>query len=68
MDTILQLDQNILLFIQEYIRHDWMDWFWKGITSLGNGGWFWIVLCILMVVFAKTLGEKYPIKKEYTPV
>ena len=27
MDTILQLDQNILLFIQEYIRHDWMDWF-----------------------------------------
>ena len=38
MDTILQLDQNILLFIQEYIRHDWMDWFWKGITHLGDFG------------------------------
>ena len=36
MDAILQLDQNILLFIQEYIRHDWMDWFWKGITHLGD--------------------------------
>ena len=29
MDAILQLDQNILLFIQEDIRHDWIDWFWK---------------------------------------
>lgn len=40
MDAILQLDQNILLFIQEYIRHDWMDWFWKGITHLGDFGIF----------------------------
>ncbi len=41
MDAILQLDQNILLFIQEYIRHDWMDWFWKGITHLGDFGTYY---------------------------
>ena len=56
------MDGNILLWIQDHLRWEGMNWFWKGITSLGNGGWFWIVLCILMVVFAKTLGEKYPIK------
>ena len=56
------MDGNILLWIQDHFRWEGMNWFWKGITSLGNGGWFWIVLCILMVVFAKTLGEKYPIK------
>ena len=27
---------------------------WKGITSLGNGGWFWIVLCVLLICFGKT--------------
>lgn len=58
------MDGNILLWIQEHLRRENMNWFWKGITSLGNGGWFWIVLCILMVVLAKTLGKKYPIKKE----
>ena len=29
-----------------------------------NGGWFWIVLCILMVVLAKISGEKCSIKNE----
>ena len=31
LDTVIQQlhiwDGQILLFIQEYIRHDWMDWF-----------------------------------------
>ena len=42
MDTILQLDQNILLFIQEYIRHDWLErdhasWrFWNLLDSSYN--------------------------------
>ena len=54
MDTILQLDQNILLFIQEYIRHDWMDWFWKGITHLGDFGILWILLTIVLLIPKKT--------------
>ena len=58
------MDGNILLWIQDHLRWEGMNWFWKGITSLGNGGWFWIVLCILMVVLAKIPGEKYSIKDE----
>ena len=54
MDAILQLDQNILLFIQEYIRHDWMDWFWKAVTHLGDGGVFWILLGIILLFSKKT--------------
>ena len=52
------------MWIQDHFRWEGMNWFWKGITSLGNGGWFWIVLCILMVVFAKISGEKCSIKNE----
>ena len=52
------------MWIQDHFRWEGMNWFWKGITSLGNGGWFWIVLCILMVVLAKISGEKCSIKNE----
>ena len=62
MDTILQLDQNILLFIQEYIRHDWMDWFWKGITHLGDFGIFWILLTIVLLIPIGTLITNVAIK------
>jgi membrane-associated phospholipid phosphatase len=54
IEELLQLDQNILLFIQEYIRHDWMDWFWKGITHLGDAGIFWILLTIVLLIPKKT--------------
>ena len=47
------LDGNILLWIQEYVRADWMNGFWRLITSLGNGGLFWIGLGIVMLVFKK---------------
>ena len=54
MNYLLQLDGNILLYIQDYIRQDWMTPFWKFITSLGNSGWFWIVLSILLVIPQRT--------------
>ena len=50
MEGILQLDGNILLFIQEYIRQDWMTPFWKLITSLANDGWFWILLSSILLI------------------
>ncbi len=50
MSYLLQLDGNVLLYIQEYIRQDWMTPFWKFITSLGNSGWFWIALSILLII------------------
>lgn len=54
MDFLLQLDGNILLAIQEYIRHDWMDSFWKFITSLGDSGWFWLTVSFLLLIPRKT--------------
>ena len=51
---ITQFDHQLLLFIQEYLRFDLLDGIMKGITSLGNGGLFWIGLCLLLLVFPKT--------------
>lgn len=31
-----------------------MDGFWKAVTSLGNVGWFWIALGIVLLCFKKT--------------
>ena len=31
-----------------------MNWFWKGITFLGDGGWFWIVLGVVLLIPKKT--------------
>ena len=54
MEFLINLDGNILLWIQEYIRQDWMEGFWKGITMLGDSGWFWIVLSLLLMVPRQT--------------
>lgn len=54
MNTLLQLDSNILLWVQDNIRQDFMDGFWIFITSLGNAGWFWIALSVLLVIIPKT--------------
>ena len=54
LDSLVQLDQNILLFIQEYIRQDWMNWFWKGITHLGDAGIIWIILAVLLLISKRT--------------
>ena len=54
MEFLINLDGNILLWIQEYIRQDWMEGFWKGITMLGDSGWFWIALSLLLMVPRRT--------------
>lgn len=48
------VDGQILLFIQEYIRNAVCDVFFKGITHLGDGGIFWILLTIVLLCFKKT--------------
>lgn len=47
-------DVAVLLFIQKYVRKDWMTGFWKAITFLGDGGWFWIVLTLAFLAVPKT--------------
>lgn len=54
METLLEFDSNILIWIQEYIRQDFMDWFWTGITKLGDGGIFWIAVSIFLLLSKKT--------------
>ncbi|MDD2980226.1 MAG: phosphatase PAP2 family protein [Hespellia sp.] len=54
MEWILQLDGNILLFIQENIRAEWMNGFWRAVTSLGNAGWLWITISVLLLFSEKT--------------
>ena len=54
MELLLELDSNILLWIQEYVRQDFMDWFWLNITKLGDQGLFWIGVSILLICFKKT--------------
>lgn len=54
MDWFFQLDGAILLFIQEHLRAEWMDGFWQFITFLGDKGWFWIALSLILLIPKKT--------------
>ena len=38
LEWIHNIDAQILLFIQQYLRSDLFTWLWKGITFLGDGG------------------------------
>ena len=54
MMTLQQIDMSILLWIQEHLRADALTPFWKVITFLGNGGWFWLVLAAGLLMRKKT--------------
>ncbi|MBR1740808.1 MAG: phosphatase PAP2 family protein [Lachnospiraceae bacterium] len=44
------MDAEILLWIQNHHRNDVLTPLMKGITVLGNAGWFWILLCVLFLL------------------
>ena len=48
------MDGQILLFIQEHIRIPGLNSIVVAITSLGNGGWFWIALSVILFAIPKT--------------
>lgn len=54
MEWLASLDAGILLFIQEYIRIDFMNGFWRFITSLVNQGWFWIAVSVILLIPKRT--------------
>ena len=54
MMMLQQIDASILLFIQENLRIEAFNGFWKFITFLGDGGWFWIVLSLVLMIPQKT--------------
>ncbi|MBQ8279212.1 MAG: phosphatase PAP2 family protein [Roseburia sp.] len=53
MEALFQLDGNILLWIQEYVRNDFLTPIFKFITSLGDEGFIWIAIAITLLFIKK---------------
>ena len=49
MEAFFELDGNILLWIQEYIRNDFLTPIFKFITHLGDEGYVWIAIAVLLL-------------------
>ncbi len=54
MEMLLNLDGNILLWIQEYLRNDFLTPIMIFVTSLGNAGIIWILITVLLLLSKKT--------------
>lgn len=54
MDTLLTLDGQILVWIQEHLRQAWLTPVMTGITKLGGLGLIWIVICLGLICSKKT--------------
>lgn len=54
LDTIHNIDANILLWIQDNIRCDWLTPIMKFITEFGNLGLIWLIASIMLICFKKT--------------
>lgn len=54
MDKFLQFDGNLLIGIQSALYADWLTPIMKFITWFGEGGYFWIACCILLLCFKRT--------------
>ena len=63
MNTFLQsvqnLDGEILLQIQQHLRTDMLTPLMKFVTFLGNGGWFWILCAVVLLAIPKTRKTGY---------
>lgn len=53
MTGLAELEFGILYFFQA-LHLPWLDWLMVQITSLGDGGWFWIALGVLFICMKKT--------------
>lgn len=51
---LFEWDINILLYIQDVIRNDVLTPFFRVVTGLGNAGFIWIVISILLLFSEKT--------------
>lgn len=54
LEILLNLDGNILLWIQENIRNSVLNIFFTHITKLGDMGAIWILLSLILIIFKKT--------------
>jgi len=54
MDAFIEFDGNLLIGIQHALNADWLTPIMKAITLLGEGGCFWIAICLCLLIFKKT--------------
>ena len=50
MAYLAELDTRLLLYIQDALRYEPLHSFWRGISFLGDLGWFWIFTGILLAL------------------
>ena len=51
---LMEIESAILLWIQNNLRCGLLTPVMRVITTLGNGGAFWIVLTLLLLIFKRT--------------
>lgn len=54
IDFITNIDKEILYFIQEFLRYNFLNGIFSFITKLGNGGFIWILITIILLIPKKT--------------
>lgn len=54
IETILQADGNLLIWIQDHVRTPFLTMFFQTVTALGNAGLIWIALTLLLLVIKST--------------
>lgn len=54
MDFLTQLDTQLLIYIHAAFHHEPLHTFWRGISLLGDLGWFWIFTAVLLAINPKT--------------
>ena len=54
LQTLLELEGNILLWLQENLRNDFGLILFQIITHFGTGGIFWIALTAVLLINKKT--------------
>lgn len=54
IQTLLQIDGNLLLWIQEAVRNDLLTPFLIFLTKLGDAGFIWIVISLALLCNKKT--------------
>ncbi len=54
IEAITNLDLSIMMFVQENLRSDVGNAIWTFITHLGDDGYLWIALGVILLFFKKT--------------
>ncbi len=54
IEFITQIDHEILIFIQENLRFEWLTEPTVFVSHLGDHGKIWIILCLVLLLFKRT--------------